>query len=68
MTADRDPFSARRTPVPGPSDARTTPEASPAGPVALAAVPGLEAIGDDAVGFCGPDGCFPAGPYGPPAS
>jgi hypothetical protein len=39
----------------------TTPE-PPAPPVVLtlAPVPGLQAIGGDAVGFCGPDGCYSA--------
>jgi hypothetical protein len=40
------------------------PQASPA-PFLLAPVPGLQAIGEDAVGFCGPDGCYPAPGAGP---
>jgi hypothetical protein len=44
----------------------TTAEQAPLAPLSLAAVPGLQAIGGDAVGLCGPDGCYPA-PEGPPA-
>jgi hypothetical protein len=38
----------------------TTAERVPLAPLTLAPVPGLQAVGGDAVGFCGPDGCYPA--------
>lgn len=36
------------------------PRVAPPSPPTLAPVPGLQAIGGDAAGFCGPDGCYPA--------
>ena len=39
---------------------RTTAEQVPPTPLALVPVPGLQTIVGDAVGVCGPDGCYPA--------
>ncbi|WP_345040086.1 hypothetical protein [Georgenia daeguensis] len=41
------------------ADGTTAAPTAPASPFVLAQVPGLEAVGADAVGFCGPDGCYP---------
>jgi hypothetical protein len=48
------------------ADEATTaePQAAPV-PFVLSTVPGLQAIGGDAVGFCGPDGCYPASAAAP---
>ena len=47
---------------------RTTAEQVPPAPLALVPVPGLQAIGGDAVGVCGPDGCSPVDPGRQPST
>jgi len=60
-TADIGPSEVRVTAGSVPSGTtRTTTEPAPSAPLTLAPVAGLQAIGGDSVGFCGPDGCFPA--------
>ncbi|PFG40923.1 hypothetical protein ATJ97_3465 [Georgenia soli] len=49
------------------SRAGTTTEQAPPAPLTLVPVPGLQGIGGDAVGFCGPDGCHPVDPGPQPA-
>ncbi len=49
--------------APEPTPATAEPRDLPGSPLAaltLAPVPGLQAFGADAVGVCGPDGCWPA--------
>jgi hypothetical protein len=58
-TSERGHSAARTTAERAPSEARTTAELARPAPLTLAAVPGLQVIAGDAVGFCGPDGCSP---------
>jgi hypothetical protein len=62
-TADQRTEGTTAEPQGPPASLSPAPLAPP--PLTLAPVPGLQAIGGDAVGFCGPDGCYPA-PHGTP--